>query len=122
MLYITKARLDEDFIVKSNTNNFDYNMDKSQNLGTTPVGVLCSALSGCFIMCVKGYYFRKKLDVVIEYESNYENRVFTIDITVDKEINKEIRDEIYSYIEKYCTVSQMLAPDIIKNVKINGIG
>lgn len=60
-MYEVKSISENGFYVTANSDNADYVMDKEKLNGTTPVGVVNVAISGCAIMCVRGYYLRKKL-------------------------------------------------------------
>ena len=112
-MYTTRAKCDKGFIVNSNTDGFSYTMDKDKNYGTTPVGLLSSALSGCIAMCVRGYYLRKRLpEVNIEVVTETEPTNIYAKIYIDKDFDEKEAQEIIEYVNKVCTVSQMLSKDI----------
>ena len=111
-MYKVEAKTNTGFIVKATTEDFLYEMDKDKKLGTTPVGYVVVALSGCALMCVRGYYLRKGIkDIEIKSNLEYDGS-FKFDIEIDKEIIEVEASEIKEYIKKYCTVSQMLNKEI----------
>ena len=114
-MYKTKALSEAGWLVNSNTDGFSYTMDRKKRFGTTPVGVLSSALSGCVTMCVRGYCIVNKLDgIVIETEVDTNVDDFTIEVRIN--INKEVENDevkkIVEYVKDKCTVSQMLSTNI----------
>ena len=88
-MYKTKALSEAGWLVNSNTDGFSYTMDRKKRFGTTPVGVLSSALSGCVTMCVRGYCIVNKFDgIVIETEVDTNVDDFTIEVRIN--INKDV--------------------------------
>lgn len=123
-MYKTKALSEAGWLVNSNTDGFSYTMDRKKRFGTTPVGVLSSALSGCVTMCVRGYCIVNKLDgIVIETEVDTNVDDFTIEVRIN--INKEVENDevkkIVEYVKDKCTVSQMLSSNIVVNYFVNNI-
>lgn len=113
-MYKVKTVCSKDFLVESNIDNKTYFMDLNREEGTTPMGVLNVALSGCVIMCVRGYFLKKKIkDVEINLENTYENEKFIINISLNREVNEIEKKEIFAYIKEKCTVSKMLKESII---------
>lgn len=120
-MYEVKSNSQKGFKVIGVCENTIYPMDKSLNEGTTPVGVLTVALSGCVIMCVRGYYLKRQMpDVLIDAQLIYDSNKFDIKVTVDTTVNEKEKEEIIQYIEKYCTVGKMLDKGIIKVYEIIG--
>lgn len=112
-MYITKGICREGFIVKTDTDGFAYNMDKEKKEGSTPVGLLSSALTGCVAMCVRGYYLKKGLkDVSIQVISEVEQTKISVYVYVDKDFDEIEEKEVFEYVDKMCTVSKMLSKDI----------
>ncbi len=123
-MYKTKALSEAGWLVNSNTDGFSYTMDRKKRFGTTPVGVLSSALSGCVTMCVRGYCIVNKFDgIVIETEVDTNVDDFTIEVRIN--INKDVENDEVSKIVKYvkdkCTVSQMLSTNIKISYFVNNI-
>ena len=123
-MYKTKALSEAGWLVNSNTDGFSYTMDRKKRFGTTPVGVLSSALSGCVTMCVRGYCIVNKLDgIVIETEVDANVDDFTIEVRIN--INKEVENDevkkIVEYVKDKCTVSQMLSTNIKISYFVNNI-
>lgn len=121
-MYKTKAKIENELEVISNTNDFEYLMDYSSTSnkdlkGTSPVGLLSSALSGCILMVLKGYYLRKGIkDVKIYYNSTLEDKVFNILLEINKEISVEEEFEMRKALKERCNVSNMLSKDVVINI------
>lgn len=123
-MYKTKALSEAGWLVNSNTDGFSYTMDRKKRFGTTPVGVLSSALSGCVTMCVRGYCIVNKFDgIVIETEVNTNVDDFTIEvrININKDVENDEVNKIVEYVKDKCTVSQMLSSDIKISYFVNNI-
>lgn len=116
-MYSVNAKCESGFSVISETEGFEYLMDKEKKSGTTPVGYVVSALSGCALMCVRGFYIKKGVrDVSISAALTYDEK-FLVNISIDKEVNEEEKGEIVSYINKNCTVSKMLNKEIRYSIR-----
>ena len=123
-MYTTRAKCDKGFIVNSNTDGFSYTMDRKKRFGTTPVGVLSSALSGCVTMCVRGYCIVNKLDGIVietEVDTNVDDFTIEVRININKDVENDEVSKIVEYVKDKCTVSQMLSSDIKISYFVNNI-
>lgn len=116
-MYRVKAQTKSGFLVKAECENFEYLMDKEKKSGTTPVGYVVTALSGCALMCVRGFYFKKGMkEVSVDSIVTYDEK-FLVNIFIDKEVSEEEKGEVVSYINKNCTVSKMLNKEIVYSIR-----
>ena len=123
-MYKTKALSEAGWLVNSNTDGFSYTMDRKKRFGTTPVGVLSSALSGCVTMCVRGYCIVNKLDGIVietEVDTNVDDFTIEVRININKEVENDEVNKIVEYVKDKCTVSQMLSSDIKISYFVNNI-
>lgn len=121
-MYKTITERTGTFKAISKIDNNEYRADKDRIEGTTPVGILTSALSTCICMCVEGYFFKKgNRNVSVRIESEYENFVFNIKTYVNEKVDEIIEEEILAYVEKMCTVSKMISKEVSINNKVIGI-
>ena len=114
-MYKTKALSEAGWLVNSNTDGFSYTMDRKKRFGTTPVGVLSSALSGCVTMCVRGYCIVNKFDGIVietEVDTNVDDFTIEVRININKDVENDEVNKIVEYVKDKCTVSQMLSSDI----------
>ena len=114
-MYKTKALSEAGWLVNSNTDGFSYTMDRKKRFGTTPVGVLSSALSGCVTMCVRGYCIVNKLDGIVietEVDTNVDDFIIEVRININKDVENDEVNKIVEYVKDKCTVSQMLSTNI----------
>lgn len=58
--------------------------------------------------------------MVIRANVKYDNMHFDFTIEIDRQVSKQEEVEIVEYIEKYCTVGQMLKESITKTFTIIG--
>ena len=116
-MYKVKGITKKDFVVKANTEDFSYLLDKDKFFGTTPVGYVVVGMTSCALMCVRGYYIKQKLaNIYVEADVVYDGK-FVLNIKVDKKLVEGEKEEIVEYIKKYCTVSKMLATEIEYNIE-----
>ena len=123
-MYKTKALSEAGWLVNSNTDGFSYTMDRKKRFGTTPVGVLSSALSGCVTMCVRGYCIVNKFDVIVietEVDNNVDDFTIEVRININKDVENDEVNKIVEYVKDKCTVSQMLSSDIKISYFVNNI-
>lgn len=123
-MYKTKALSEAGWLVNSNTDGFSYTMDRKKRFGTTPVGVLSSALSGCVTMCVRGYCIVNKLDGIVietEVDTNVDDFTIEVRININKDVENDKVNKIVEYVKDKCTVSQMLSSDIKISYFVNNI-
>ena len=123
-MYKTKALSEAGWLVNSNTDGFSYTMDRKKRFGTTPVGVLSSALSGCVTMCVRGYCIVNKLDGIVietEVDTNVDDFTIEVRININKDVENDEVNKIVEYVKDKCTVSQMLSSNIVVNYFVNNI-
>lgn len=123
-MYKTKALSEAGWLVNSNTDGFSYTMDRKKRFGTTPVGVLSSALSGCVTMCVRGYCIVNKLDGIVietEVDTNVDDFTIEVRININKDIENDEVSKIVEYVKDKCTVSQMLSTNIKISYFVNNI-
>ncbi len=123
-MYKTKALSEAGWLVNSNTDGFSYTMDRKKRFGTTPVGVLSSALSGCVTMCVRGYCIVNKLDGIVietEVDTNVDDFTIEVRININKDVENDEVNKIVEYVKDKCTVSQMLSSNIAINYFVNNI-
>ncbi|WP_455514669.1 OsmC family protein [Pseudostreptobacillus sp.] len=123
-MYKTKALSEAGWLVNSNTDGFSYTMDRKKRFGTTPVGVLSSALSGCVTMCVRGYCIVNKFDGIVietEVDTNVDDFTIEVRININKDVENDEVNKIVEYVKDKCTVSQMLSSDIKISYFVNNI-
>lgn len=123
-MYKTKALSEAGWLVNSNTDGFSYTMDRKKRFGTTPVGVLSSALSGCVTMCVRGYCIVNKLDGIVietEVDTNVDDFIIEVRININKDVENDEVNKIVEYVKDKCTVSQMLSTNIKISYFVNNI-
>lgn len=123
-MYKTKALSEAGWLVNSNTDGFSYTMDRKKRFGTTPVGVLSSALSGCVTMCVRGYCIVNKLDGIVietEVDTNVDDFTIEVRININKDVENDEVNKIVEYVKDKCTVSQMLSTNIKISYFVNNI-
>ena len=123
-MYKTKALSEAGWLVNSNTDGFSYTMDRKKRFGTTPVGVLSSALSGCVTMCVRGYCIVNKLDGIVietEVDTNVDDFIIEVRININKDVENDEVNKIVEYVKDKCTVSQMLSTNINISYFVNNI-
>ena len=123
-MYKTKALSEAGWLVNSNTDGFSYTMDRKKRFGTTPVGVLSSALSGCVTMCVRGYCIVNKFDGIVietEVDTNVDDFTIEVRININKDVENDEVNKIVEYVKDKCTVSQMLSSDIKISYLVNNI-
>ncbi len=123
-MYKTKALSEAGWLVNSNTDGFSYTMDRKKRFGTTPVGVLSSALSGCVTMCVRGYCIVNKFDGIVietEVDTNVDDFTIEVRININKDVENDEVSKIVEYVKDKCTVSQMLSSDIKISYFVNNI-
>lgn len=123
-MYKTKALSEAGWLVNSNTDGFSYTMDRKKRFGTTPVGVLSSALSGCVTMCVRGYCIVNKLDGIVietEVDTNVDDFTIEVRININKDVENDEVSKIVEYVKDKCTVSQMLSTNIKISYFVNNI-
>lgn len=123
-MYKTKALSEAGWLVNSNTDGFSYTMDRKKRFGTTPVGVLSSALSGCVTMCVRGYCIINKFDGIVietEVDTNVDDFTIEVRININKDVENDEVNKIVEYVKDKCTVSQMLSSDIKISYFVNNI-
>lgn len=121
-MYKSKTNCKKNFLVVSEIDNTKYELSLDQKNGTTPMGLLNVALSGCVIMCVKGYYLKKGIkDLEVNIENVYENEKYVIDIYVEKEVDEKEKQEVLEYIKLKCSVSKMLKESVILEFSINKV-
>ena len=123
-MYKTKALSEAGWLVNSNTDGFSYTMDRKKRFGTTPVGVLSSALSGCVTMCVRGYCIVNKFDGIVietEVDTNVDDFTIEVRININKDVENNEVNKIVEYVKDKCTVSQMLSSDIKISYFVNNI-
>ncbi|CAM3187681.1 OsmC family protein [Streptobacillus felis] len=122
-MYITKGKSLEKYEVTTETNGSVYNMDykKVEPIGTSPVGLLNSALVGCIIMGIKSYYNIMGIDVKVEVESRLDGMNIDMDIQIDTEISEAELERLLVFIDEKCTVSKMLSKDVKVTKKIRGV-
>ena len=123
-MYKTKALSEAGWLVNSNTDVFSYTMDRKKRFGTTPVGVLSSALSGCVTMCVRGYCIVNKFDGIVietEVDTNVDDFTIEVRININKDVENDEVNKIVEYVKDKCTVSQMLSSDIKISYFVNNI-
>ncbi|MDC4459542.1 OsmC family protein, partial [Acinetobacter baumannii] len=98
-----------------------YNMDYNSKdpIGTSPVGVLNSALIGCIIMVIRSYFFTMQLDVNVEVESRIDGMNIEMDIKLDTEVSEAEIERILAFVAEKCTVHKMLSKEVkvIKNIR-----
>lgn len=111
-MYEVKASTTKGFVVNGITEEMLYVMDKDKKLGTTPVGYVVIGMSGCALMCARGYYLKKGIkELLIKVDTTYEDK-FTLKIYIDKVIDDVEIKEVIAYIKEHCTVSKMLSKEI----------
>lgn len=111
-MYKVKASTTKGFVVNGITEDILYVMDKDKKLGTTPVGYVVVGMTGCALMCARGYYLKKGIkDILISADTIYEDK-FTLNIHIDKVIDDVEIKEVIEYIKERCTVSKMLSKEI----------
>ena len=123
-MYKTKALSEAGWLVNSNTDGFSYTMDRKKRFGTTPVGVLSSALSGCVTMCVRGYCIVNKFDGIVietEVDTNVDDFTIEVRININKDVENDEVNKLVEYVKDKCTVSQMLSSDIKISYFVNNI-
>lgn len=123
-MYKTKALSEAGWLVNSNTDGFSYTMDRKKRFGTTPVGVLSSALSGCVTMCVRGYCIVNKFDGIVietEVDTNVDDFTIEVRININKDVENDEVNKIVEYVKDKCTVSQMLSTNIKISYFVNNI-
>lgn len=123
-MYKTKALSEAGWLVNSNTDGFSYTMDRKKRFGTTPVGVLSSALSGCVTMCVRGYCIVNKFDGIVietEVDTNVDDFTIEVRININKDVENDEVSKIVEYVKDKCTVSQMLSTNIKISYFVNNI-
>lgn len=115
-MYKVKASSTKGFVVNGITEDILYVMDKDKKLGTTPVGYVVVGMTGCAMMCVRGYYLKKGLkEILIKADVTYDEN-FILNIHIDKEITENEKLEVIEYIKDKCTVSKMLNREIAYNI------
>lgn len=118
-MYITTGKCEKGYLVKSYTNNSQYIMNYKSNDYTTPIGLVSSALCGCIIMCTRTFYLTKNLELLITYESEYNDKYFKVSLKIDREISKTEKEELLSFIKEKCSVSHLFSSDVKIDIKIN---
>lgn len=122
-MYIAKSSLDKGFTVKStSTNNQNYILEMNDTQDG-PMDLFTVAFSGCILMCVKGYFFRKynlkNLPIDINLTVDYDNKKYSADICVDyKKLSEDDKLGILENINLRCKISHLLSDDIIKEYTI----
>ncbi|CAM3148346.1 OsmC family protein [Streptobacillus ratti] len=120
-MYITKGKSIKGYEVTTETNGSVYNMDyKNLNpIGTSPVGLLNSALVGCIIMVIRLYFSTMQLDVKVEVESKIDGMNIEMDIKLDTEVSEAEIERILVFVEEKCTVHKMMSKEvkIVKNIR-----
>lgn len=117
------ATLEDAYVVKSETEGFTYVMDYAErnpvgeSQGTSPTGLLLTALSGCHAMTARSFLAGKripfsKLEVVVE--GNFENGKQSwhlsanVIIKTDAQLDDRQREKMERFIARNCTVSSIL--------------
>ncbi|ACZ00623.1 OsmC family protein [Streptobacillus moniliformis] len=120
-MYITKGESIKGYEVSTETNGSVYNMDykKLNPIGTSPVGLLNSALVGCIIMVIRSYFSIMGMDVKVEAISKLDGMNIEMDIKLDIEVSEAEIQRILAYVEEKCTVHKMISKEvkIIKNIR-----
>ncbi|WP_064610232.1 OsmC family protein [Streptobacillus moniliformis] len=120
-MYITKGESIKGYEVSTETNGSVYNMDykKLNPIGTSPVGLLNSALVGCIIMVIRSYFSIMGMDVKVEAISKLDGMNIKMDIKLDIEVSEAEIQRILAYVEEKCTVHKMISKEvkIIKNIR-----
>ncbi|WP_064605682.1 OsmC family protein [Streptobacillus moniliformis] len=120
-MYITKGESIKGYEVSTETNGSVYNMDykKLNPIGTSPVGLLNSALVGCIIMVIRSYFSIMGMDVKVEAISKLDGMNIEMDIKLDIEVSEAEIQRILAYVEEKCTVHKMISNEvkIIKNIR-----
>ncbi|MBF0715404.1 OsmC family protein [Gemelliphila palaticanis] len=123
-MYIAKSSLNKGFTVNSisaNNQNYTLEMNDTQD---GPMDLFTVAFSGCILMCVKGYFFRKydmkDLKIEIDLSVDYENKKCLSYIKVDYEISEEDIEGILNNIKLRCKISHLLSDEVELKYEIKG--
>lgn len=118
------AKNSEKYVVTATADGHDYTLDyisknpNQQSEGTSPTGLLLNALAGCKLMTARSYFSRKKMNVddieiKITGDFNYTNEGWKLKadavLLVDTSLNSSQEKELIQFIERFCTVSGVLA-------------
>lgn len=116
-MYSVKSKLKNGFDVIVQSENSEYLIRMNEPGFDGPMDVFASAFSGCILMCVKGYFFRKyglnDLEATIELDVDYENRKYIAKIEVYyPEFSKEDEEGVLANIKERCKISHLMSEDI----------
>ena len=120
---IVAARLEEGYLVKAETEGFTYVMDYAErnpagkSQGTSPTGLLLTALSGCHAMTARSFLAGRKipfnkLEVLVEgdFDNGKQSWHLTADVIIktDAQLDDRQRESMERFISRNCTVSSIL--------------
>lgn len=123
--YSVNANLEKGFDVISKTSNNNEYLLKMQENQDGPMDLFTVALSGCILMCAKGYFFRKyeTLDLKIDLDLtvNYDEKICLANINVNYEnFTDEDRQGILENIKLRCKISHLIKNNVELKYIING--
>lgn len=117
------GEITENYVVKAHSEGFTYTMDfaeRTQNAltqGTSPTGLLLSALAGCHLMTARSYLDARhilfnQLKVVIDGDFVNGKTSWTLDAQVtlktDAQLDNQQLNALEKFIMRHCTVSSIL--------------
>lgn len=120
---IVSAKLEDQYVVKAETEGFTYVMDYAdrnpagESQGTSPTGLLLAALSGCHAMTARSFLAGKKIPynkLEVGVEGNFENGKQSwhlsaeVIIKTDAQLDDRQRETMERFIARNCTVSSIL--------------
>ncbi len=128
-----EAKISKNHVVEATIDNFTYKIDWTKRKaveereGASPGSVLLTSLAGCNLITAQSFLLRAKVEYSIlelsmeaEYEEEEEHTVLNAEITMktDASLDEEQEVELIKFIDKYCTVSRVLARGNNINLKV----
>lgn len=124
----------DQFVVEAESEGFNYVMDNPKRgvvkelAGTTPTGMLLNALAGCIVITARSYFDRNEIKVTelttdIEGDFQYADGAWKLTveavINTDATLDAESLKKLISFIDRFCTVSGVLAAGNTINLTVN---
>lgn len=117
------AQLEEPYIVTAISEGFTYTMDyadrnpEGESLGTSPTGMLLTALSGCHAMTARSFLSGKKIpfskliiEINGEFTNGRKNWQLNANVTIktDAQLDDREMETMERFVARNCTVSSVL--------------
>lgn len=117
------ASLSDPYLVKAESDGFTYMMDYAErnpdgsSQGTSPTGLLLTALSGCHAMTARSFLTANKIQFTqldVQIEGNFKNGKEAwqlsahVIIKTDAQLDNRQNQAMERFIQRNCTVSSLL--------------